>query len=95
MGLHAYSSKFLPAANENTGVIIQCDQCLKTFKRNIQLKAHSKRHAMTDMDGVGFCGFESINLPEKKQYLDELIKIMDTKIHKEKLAFNQLLKLTY
>ena len=95
MGFIAYSSKYLAAAKENSRVIIQCSQCFKTFKRNIQLKAHSKRHTMSDIDSVGFYGFKGIGHHEKKQCLDELIKTMDTTSHKEKQAFQQLLKLTY
>jgi hypothetical protein len=47
MKFNAYSVKFLSAAKDISGVIIRCDKCCKTFKRNIQLKAHLWRKVRT------------------------------------------------
>ena len=88
-----YSGKFLGTAKNNIGVTIRCDQCSKTFKRNIQLKAHSKRHLQSQVEEAGFCGFKSIDQDEKKQHLDILIKSMATSIHREKQAIHQFLNL--
>ena len=90
-----YCSKYLSAPQENNPVIIRCHQCSKTFKRNIQLKAHSKRHDMSHTDEVGFHGFRSIEPMKKEQHLTELINTFETSIHREKQAFQQLLKLAY
>ena len=54
MEFNAYSIKFLSAAKDSSGVVIQCDKCSKTFKRNIQLKAHSKRHNMSNVEDFLF-----------------------------------------
>ena len=89
-----YCSKFMPAVKENKTVIIRCDQCSKTFKRNIQLKAHQKRHAGIKIDEE-FHGFKSTESTKKKQILDEHIKCIETSIHREKQAFQQFLKLVY
>ena len=90
----AYCSKFLPAAEQNKTVIIRCDQCSKTFKRNIQLKAHKKRHVGIKIYEE-FHGFKSTESTKKKQILDEHIKCIETSIHREMQAFQQFLKLVY
>jgi hypothetical protein len=89
-----YCNKFLPSVEENKTVIIRCDQCSKTFKRNIQLRAHKKRHVAAKTDEE-FHGFKSTESSKRKQILDGHIKCMDIAIHREKQAFHQFLKLVY
>ena len=95
MEFAAYFTKFLPVPMENNEVIIRCDQCSKTFKRNIQLRAHSKRHKLVDIEDVQFHGFNSIEPMKKGQGLDKLIQTFEIAINREKQAFHQFLKLTY
>ena len=94
-GFASYCKKFMTPAKEENGIIIKCDKCSKPFKRNIQLKAHSKRHNMSDMDNVMFRGFEITDTEHKMGSLDKLIKVMETSLRREKQAFQQLLSLTY
>ena len=95
MEFNAYSIKFLSTARESSGVVIRCDKCSKTFKRNIQLKAHSKRHNLSNNEDVGFSGFKTHEPRGEKQCLDELIKTFETEIHRERQAFQQFLNLVY
>ena len=86
-----YIKKFL----EESRVSIKCDECGKTFKRNIQLKAHSKKHKVSGMDNVTFRGFTVNEQAKKTGRLEKMIKVMETSLHREKQAFQQLLSLTY
>ena len=95
MEFREYSAKFLSAINDNKPVIIRCDKCSKTFKKNIQLKAHMKRHNSERLDVEEFHGFPGTESSKKKQTLDEHIKCFETAIHREKQAFQQFLKLVY
>ena len=90
-----YSNRFLATARKGNSVIIKCDDCGKTFKKNIQLKVHSKRHEQPMIDTSVFRGFKS-NEAEKKVFsLDRIVLKMETTLLREKQAFQQLLRLTY
>ena len=96
MEFAAYFTKFLSVLPmEKNEVIIRCDQCSKTFKRNIQLRAHSKRHQLSDIRDVELHGFNSVEPMKKGLGLNKLIQTFETAINREKQAFNQFLKLTY
>ena len=90
-----YSNKYLAAVKEEKQVIIKCMECGKTFKRNKQLKVHSKRHQMETMDGEVFMGFGSREVEKKVNCFDKLIRKMESSLHEDKQAFQQLLRLIY
>ena len=86
-----YIKKFL----EENRVCIKCSECGKTFKRNIQLKAHSKKHKVSNLDDIMFRGFTVDEQSKKTGRLEKMIKVLETSLHREKQAFQQLLSLTY
>ena len=90
MEFKQYCNKFMPNGSEHKEVIIKCDKCSKTFKKNIQLKAHSKRH-----NSAKCHGFESSVSKKRNQKLNEHIKSFETAIHRETQALRQFLTLTY
>jgi len=90
-----YSKKFLATVRKESSVIIRCDECGKTFQKNIQLKAHNRRHAQLILDTAVFMGFRSNEAEKKVSSLDRIVQVMETTLHREKQAFQQLLRLTY
>ena len=90
-----YMKKFLVQSKEENMVCIKCIECGKIFKRNIQLKAHSKKHKVSDMDNVMFRGFSTNEQAKKTGRLEKMIEYMETSLRREKQAFQQLLSLTY
>ena len=90
-----YSKKYLGPARQESSVIIKCDKCGKTFKKNIQLKAHKKRHELPILNTAVFRGFRSFEAEKKAFSLDRIVQLMETTLHREKQAFQQLLRLTY
>ena len=90
MEFKQYCNKFMPNVSEHKELIIKCDKCSKTFKKNIQLKAHSKRH-----NSAKCHGFESSVSKNRNHKLDLHIKLFEAAIHRETQAFRQFLTLTY
>ena len=90
-----YTKKFLVQSKEESRVCIKCSECGKIFKRNIQLKAHIKKHKVSDMDNVMFRGFSANEQAKKTGRLEKMIKYMESSLRREKQAFQQLLYLTY
>ena len=87
-----YSIKFIQLSKDHQKILIPCDQCGKAFDKNVQLKAHKKRHSLKK-DTTPFHGFEAVS--KKKDSLKKMINLMESTLSSEKWGFQLHLRQTY